>query len=94
LLAEVAGNGQTRWDAHLQEVKSFHATWQNYFVALAQSGSRVGLADMALWPRWPHAARAAIDEQSSARVWPTLVWVTVCAFALVLWSQRSLARVA
>jgi ABC-2 type transport system permease protein len=94
LLAEVAGNGQTRWDAHLQEVKAFHATWQNYFVALAQRGSRVGLEDMAQWPRWPNAARAAMSAQSSARVLPTLVWVGVCAFVLVLLSQRSLARVA
>lgn len=91
-LAELAGNGHNRWDAYLQRVDQFHGQWQDFFVARAQSGTRLGSADLAQFPRF------AADRTSTwvggvrrglATTWGVLL---ACVGAMLWWSRRALNR--
>lgn len=77
-LAELAGNGPSRWGAYLQRVDSFHGRWQGHFVALAERGQRLSSADLTRWPRF---------EAGSVGVWAPGAWQRV----LLAWGVLLLA---
>lgn len=51
-VAELAGNGHTRWDDYLWRVGAFHATRREYFVVRARAGEPLAVSDYALFPRF------------------------------------------
>jgi len=92
-VAELAGNGHTRWDDYLVRVGAFHKTWQKFFVERAQRGAALRTADYALFPRFEaRVAQAAFSPQSGWRVLVAVTWVAVVTVGLLHWAGRRLSR--
>lgn len=92
-LAELAGNGHTRWDDYVARVGGFHKTWQSFFVERAQRRSALTTADFARFPRFPASdTSAACPGTSGERVIFALAWVGAVTAALFVWSDRRLSR--
>ena len=93
VIAELAGNGHTRWDDYLARVSEFHATWQEFFVARAQRGARLTSADYSALPRFDVVAvRSSRLASSHQRVLQSVVWVGVITLLLLLTSARRFSR--
>lgn len=92
-VAELAGNGHTRWDDYLERVAAFHARWKGFFVAKARAGEALGVADYARFPRFdatPDGSTSA--RRSVARVVSSLGVLAAMTAALGLASVRRLSR--
>ncbi|MFO0818305.1 MAG: ABC transporter permease subunit [Pirellulales bacterium] len=51
-LAELSGNGHSRWDNYLARVGDFHTRWQAFFVERASRDSTLTTADYQSFPRF------------------------------------------
>lgn len=91
-LVELAGNGHTRWNAFLREVRAFHRRWQDFFVGFARRGATLAAADYAAFPRPQDLRLPAWTADSAARVLGALAWVALLALAGTMAAVRRLAR--
>ncbi|WP_165250490.1 DUF3526 domain-containing protein [Paludisphaera soli] len=92
-LAELAGNGHTRWDDYLARVADFHETWKSFFVDRAGRDARLTADDYAHFPRFdPDASGPASADASARRVAASLASIALAAVVLFAWSTRRLAR--
>lgn len=90
-LAELAGNGATRWQAHQQALTRFHAQWREFFVGRSLRGEPLRVADAAQFPCWQvgeGAAAAGLFE----RLAPPALWLLM-ALGLLVWGRRRVARI-
>ncbi len=91
-LAELAGNGHTRWDDYVARVGQYHKTWQSFFVERAKRGSALTTADFARFPRFPASdTSVAWPGTSGERVIFALAWVGAVTAALFVWADRRLS---
>lgn len=91
-LAELAGNGQTRWSAHLKNVFAFHERWQKFFVDSARGGAMLTVADYGRFPRFDAPDLPALDRASGLRVLSSLGWLALLAVVLLAAARRRLSR--
>jgi ABC-2 type transport system permease protein len=91
-IVELAGNGHTRWNAFLRDVRAFHQRWQAYFVGFAQRGAALTAADYAEFPRPQRLELPAWSGDSAIRVLSALAWVGVLALGCTVAALRRLAR--
>jgi ABC-2 type transport system permease protein len=92
-IAELAGNGHTRWDDYLVRVGEFHKTWQAFFVDRARRDAALTVADYADFPQFKaYPAASSWQATSLTRVTVALSSVALTTLALLFWSSRRLAR--
>ncbi len=92
-LAELAGNGQTRWDDYLSRVATFHAAFRHFFVAKANARESLTTADYGRFPRFdPKVESEAALRASLGRVVQSLSAVALVTLALSLAAVRRLSR--
>jgi ABC-2 type transport system permease protein len=93
VVAELAGNGHTRWDDYLERVATFHARWREFFVTKARAGEPLTVADYEHLPRFDATPDESGSARSSiARVGCSLGMVAAVAATLALASVRRLSR--
>ena len=92
LVAELAGNGHTRWDAQMVRVAEFHDRRQRHFVDIAQRGDRLSLSAFQQRPVPGPEPLAARSEAGAARVITTLGWLALCSGLLVILAARGLKQ--
>jgi ABC-2 type transport system permease protein len=94
-VAELAGNGHTRWDDYLARVAAFHARWRAFFVAKSRAGAGLTVADYDRFPRFeavPTGAGPGPAGASRRRVATAGLLVALAALALHADAARRLAR--
>jgi ABC-2 type transport system permease protein len=92
-LAEIAGNGPSRWDAYLAQIDAFHERFQGFFVGLAANGVRLGSQGLALRPAGAAVVLPSTVNAGLSRLWET--WIGLLAWTVLGgWlAARRLARV-
>jgi ABC-2 type transport system permease protein len=94
-IAELAGNGHTRWDDYLSRIGEFHGRWRSFFVDRAARGQALSSADYPDFPRFePSDSGSGWFASSTLRVLLSLAWVGAVAIALLAWADRRLSRAA
>jgi ABC-2 type transport system permease protein len=92
-VAELAGNGHTRWDDYLERVAAFHARWREFFVQKARAGEPLATADYVHFPRFDAIPNEfGPTRRSIARVAWSLGMVAAVTAAVALASVRRLSR--
>lgn len=94
-LAELAGTGHARLDAHLARVDRFHGRWQDFFFARAEKGERLKSTDIARFPRFAaEPGGEAGAPGSTARVGQSALLLLLATLALAAAARRALRRAA
>lgn len=91
-LTELAGNGHSRWDDYLQRVDRFHGEWQGFFVARAESGTRLGSVDLAQFPRFSAQSAGTWVPGVVTGLAGTWTVLAMGVLSLLWWSRRVLGR--
>lgn len=91
-IAELAGNGHTRWDDFLARIDEFHSQWQGFFVERARRNESLSAADYRAFPKFDASESETTRlSTSSRRVLTSLAWVGLIAAALLAWATRRLS---
>jgi len=92
-LAELAGNGHTRWDDLLNRIDKFHGQWRDFFVARASRNAPLTTAD---YHRFPHFNSAESPSScfitSIQRILASLACVGTLTISLLWVATRRLSR--
>ncbi|MFO0960061.1 MAG: DUF3526 domain-containing protein [Isosphaeraceae bacterium] len=92
-VAELAGNGHTRWDDYLARVAAYHARWRDFFVSKARSGESLSAEDYGQFPRFDAASEASAASRGCiARVASSLAAIAAMTGVLAIASIRRLSR--
>lgn len=94
-LAELAGTGHARLDAHLARIDRFHGRWQAFFFERAEKGERLKSTDIARFPRFAAEPGGQVQAPGSAARVGTSALLLLCAtLALALAARRALRNAA
>ena len=92
-IAELAGNGHTRWDEYLARINQFHTHWQTFFVERARRDGILTTADYESFPRFnPADSQSTWLTASLQRVLPSMIWLGAITAVLLLTAMRRLSR--
>lgn len=92
-VAELAGNGHTRWDDYLARVGMFHKTWKTFFVERAKQNTALTTTDYARFPRFPvYGSRFVLPAEGRKRIAWSLAWICTVVAVLLIWADRRLLR--
>lgn len=92
-IAELSGNGHTRWDGFLARVAAFHARWREFFVARARDGRMLTSADYEAFPRFEaDGEEVGASRESLARVATSLGAVATITAVVALAAGSRLSR--
>ena len=91
-LAELSGNGHSRWDNYLARIGDFHSRWQAFFVERASRDAPLTTADYKSFPRFDSVEPSSSWLATSIRrVRLSLLSVGAITIILLLTASRRLA---